>query len=158
MIRNPSAFRPWQFVLEPVRGYLTLAERLTEDACRFASGWNFGPAETDAKPVCWIADELARAWGNDASWSRDGAVHLKEAQALKLDASKARACLDWHPVLPLAQALEWIVEWYRAFQAGDDLPRLTRQQVERYEALVQTGATAAGSCITQDAVLLREEG
>jgi len=156
-IRNPSAFRPWQFVLEPVRGYLMLAERLAEDAFRFASGWNFGPAETDAKPVSWIADELARAWGNDASWSHDGAVHPKEAQALKLDASKARASLGWYPVLPLAQALEWIVEWYRAFQAGDDLRRLTRQQVERYEALGRADAGPAASGKMQGAVLLRQE-
>ena len=136
LIRNPSAIRPWQFVLEPLRGYLMLAERLAEDAGRFASAWNFGPAEADAKPVSWIADELARSWGNRASWSKDAGTHPREAHYLKLDASKAKACLDWHPVLPLNQALDWIVEWYRAFQAGDDLRRLTRTQIERYEALL----------------------
>lgn len=137
LIRNPSAFRPWQFVLEPLRGYLMLAERLTEDGPRFASGWNFGPAEADAKPVSWIADELARSWGNHAAWSQDSAVHPREAHALKLDASKASIYLDWHPVLPLKQALGWIVEWYRAFQAGADLQQLTRKQIEQYEALPQ---------------------
>ena len=75
LIRNPSAIRPWQFVLEPLRGYLMLAEHLTEDAPRFASGWNFGPAEADAKPVSWIADELARSWGTGASWSQDVGTH-----------------------------------------------------------------------------------
>jgi CDP-glucose 4,6-dehydratase len=136
-IRNPSAIRPWQFVLEPLRGYLMLAERLAEDASRFASAWNFGPADGDAQPVSWIADELARLWGNHASWSHDAAVHLPEAHFLKLDASKAKACLNWHPVSPLNLALDWIVEWYRAFQAGADLRRLTRTQIERYEALSQ---------------------
>jgi CDP-glucose 4,6-dehydratase len=137
VIRNPSAIRPWQFVLEPLRGYLTLTERLSEDASQFASGWNFGPAEGDAKPVSWIADALARSWGRGASWNQDVGTHPREAHFLKLDASKARACMDWHPVLPLNQALEWVVEWYRAFQTGADLPRLTRTQIERYEGLLQ---------------------
>ncbi len=135
MIRNPAAIRPWQFVLEPLRGYLMLAERLTEDASRFASGWNFGPAEGDARSVSWIADELARSWGNGASWSHDSGTHPREAHFLKLDVSKASACMDWHPVLPLNRALEWIAEWYRACQAGADLRRLTRTQIEQYDAL-----------------------
>jgi CDP-glucose 4,6-dehydratase len=116
-----------------------LAERLAENAGRFASAWNFGPAETDAKPVAWIADELARSWGDHASWREDAGIHPREAHYLKLDASKASACLDWRPALPLPLALEWIVEWYRAFQAGDDLQRLTRGQIERYEAISHKG-------------------
>lgn len=138
LIRNPSAFRPWQFVLEPLRGYLMLAERLTEDGPRFSSGWNFGPVDADAKPVSWIADELARSWGDQASWSKDAAAHPREAHALKLDASKAGIYLDWHSVLPLKEALDWIVEWYRAYRVGADLQRLTRTQIERYEALFQS--------------------
>ena len=137
LIRNPSAFRPWQFVLEPLRGYLMLAERLSEDASRFASGWNFGPGEADAKPVSWIADELVRSWGNGASWTHDTTTHPREAHALKLDASKAKSCLGWHPVLPLKLALEWTVEWYRGFQAGDDLRCLTKSQIDRYDRLMQ---------------------
>ncbi len=137
MIRNPSAVRPWQFVLEPLRGYLMLAERLAEDASRFASAWNFGPSDPDAKPVFWIADELARLWGNGASWTHDAAIHPKESQLLKLDASKANTCLDWRPVLPLNLALGWIVEWYRGLREGTNLRRLTREQIERYETLSQ---------------------
>jgi len=136
-IRSPSAIRPWQFVLEPLRGYLMLAERLAENASRFACGWNFGPAESDAKPVSWIADELARSWGNNASWDRDAQAHPEEAHFLKLDASKASSYLGWRPLLPLHQALGWIIEWYRAFQAGADVRFLTRTQIERYEALSQ---------------------
>lgn len=137
LIRNPTAIRPWQFVMEPLRGYLMLAEWLVKDPSKFASGWNFGPADTDAKPVSWIADKLAHAWGKQASWRQDGAVHPPEAHYLKLDASKAKAWLNWHPVLPLSQALDWIVEWYRAFQVGVDLRALTRTQIERYESLSQ---------------------
>jgi CDP-glucose 4,6-dehydratase len=137
LIRNPSAIRPWQFVLEPLRGYLMLAERLSTDGSRFASGWNFGPAETDAKPVAWIADKLAKLWGSGAAWNFDETLHPREAHFLKLDASKAKACLNWRPVLPLDLALEWIAEWWRAFQAGADLRLLTRTQIERYEGLLQ---------------------
>jgi CDP-glucose 4,6-dehydratase len=136
LIRSPSAIRPWQFVLEPLRGYLLLAERLAEDAPRFASAWNFGPAETDAKPVSWIADNLAQSWGGGASWRSDEAPHPREAHFLKLDVSKAKAELGWQPALPLTKALGWIVEWYRAFQKGGDLVQLTRTQIEQYEALL----------------------
>ena len=136
-IRNPSATRPWQFVLEPLRGYLMLAERLSEHGARFATAWNFGPADEDAKPVSWIADKLVRTWGKDASWTHDGGTHLHEARLLKLDASKAKSCLNWHPILPLDTALERIAEWYRAFQERADLRALTQAQIEQYEALSQ---------------------
>jgi CDP-glucose 4,6-dehydratase len=136
LIRSPSAIRPWQFVLEPLNGYLTLAEHLVQNAPRFARAWNFGPAEADARPVSWIADTLVRSWGNGASWNRDAGEHPQEASFLKLDASMARSQLDWQPRLPLQQALEWIVEWYRGFQAGVDPRLLTRTQIDRYEALL----------------------
>jgi CDP-glucose 4,6-dehydratase len=131
-----SATRPWQFVLEPLRGYLMLAERLSEQGCRFASGWNFGPADDDAKPVSWIADSLARNWGENASWTHNENMHAHEAHALKLDASKAKECLRWRPKLSLGPALEWIVKWYRAFEAKQDLRNLTLKQIEDYEALL----------------------
>jgi CDP-glucose 4,6-dehydratase len=137
LIRSPSAIRPWQFVLEPLNGYLTLAEHLAQDGRRFAGGWNFGPVEADAKPVSWIADTLVRSWGDGASWQRDAGEHPREANFLKLDASMARSQLNWQPHLPLPQALEWIVEWYRGLKAGADLRVLTRTQIDRYEALLQ---------------------
>jgi CDP-glucose 4,6-dehydratase len=135
-IRSPSAVRPWQFVLEPLNGYLTLAEHLAKDAPRFAGGWNFGPLDADARPVSWIADALVQSWGNGASWNRAAGEHPREANFLKLDASLARSQLNWQPRLPLQQALEWIVEWYRGFQAGADLRTLTRTQIDQYEALL----------------------
>ena len=137
LIRNPSAIRPWQFVLEPLRGYLMVAERLSQDACRFSSGWNFGPADGDCKPVSSIADKLANLWGSGAGWKQDQASHPHEAHFLKLDASKASTHLGWHPALPLDAALEWIVEWWRGFQAGADLRKLTLSQIARYETLLR---------------------
>lgn len=139
-IRNPVATRPWQFVLEPLYGYLLLCERLAEDPSGFASAWNFGPAEPDAKPVSWIADRLAQLWGEEAAWIRDTDKRPKEAHSLALDTCKARTCLDWHPHLPLTQSLIWIAEWYRSFQAGADLASVTRAQIERYQTLLHGNA------------------
>ncbi len=133
-IRNPSAIRPWQFVLEPLRGYLMLAERLAEDSVRFASGWNFGPAGADAKPVSWIADELAALWGGDASWQLEAGAHPHESMLLRLDATKAEVCLGWIPQVPLRQTLEWTAEWYRSVRQNRDLGGLTRDQIGRYDA------------------------
>jgi len=143
LIRNPLATRPWQFVLEPLRGYLLLAEHLSEDPTRFATGWNFGPSEEDNKPVSWIADELVRLWADQASWVRDEAQHPHEAYLLKLDASKAHRDLKWYPALPLSSSLEWIVTWYKAFEKGDDLRKLCEAQIANYETRVQ-GKKAAG--------------
>jgi len=146
LIRSPFAIRPWQFVLEPLHGYLLLAEALTRDAASFGCGWNFGPAEADARPVAWLADELARLWGNDAVWQRDGGEHPHEAHYLKLDAARAKACLGWRPHLPLPQALEWIVEWYGGLQSGAELADLTRAQINRYQAMLTSEAETAATC------------
>jgi CDP-glucose 4,6-dehydratase len=137
LIRNPSAYRPWQFLLEPLRGYLILAEHLAEFGDRYASGWNFGPIDADVKPVSWIANELVRLWGNEANWTLDSGAHPHEAHALRLDATKAATELGWRPVLPLREALKWISEWYRAYREGADIRLLTTNQIERYELLAQ---------------------
>jgi CDP-glucose 4,6-dehydratase len=110
-----------------------LAERLFEDGARYAGGWNFGPVDADAKPVGWIADELVRLWGQGAAWHRDMSQHPHEAHFLKLDASKAKVEMGWNPRLPLPKALQWIAEWYRAYQSGNDMREFTLAQIQRYE-------------------------
>jgi len=135
LIRSPNAIRPWQFVMEPLRGYLMLAERLASERALTGSGWNFGPDDRDARPVSWIADRLKNLWGNTAAWTSDSASHPREAQLLKLDTSKARGQLRWTPALPLEDALAWIVEWYQVYAAGKDLRPITVQQIHRYQDL-----------------------
>ncbi len=135
-IRRPQAIRPWQHVLEPVDGYLRLAECLLgADAARYAKAFNFGPAEEDARPVAWIADHLAKTWGGGASWFVDGDPSVHEAAYLKLDATQAHTELGWRPRLRLADALDWLTEWYRAHAAGADVQALTLEQIGRYRVL-----------------------
>lgn len=134
-IRRPGAVRPWQFVLEPLRGYLDLAERLWTDGEAFAGGWNFGPDTEQIQPVRWIVERLSRQWGDGASWALDEATHPHEDHFLRLDCTKAKALLGWRPVLDLETTLDWIVEWYRAYLRGDDVRALTEMQIERYESL-----------------------
>ncbi|RIZ69076.1 MAG: CDP-glucose 4,6-dehydratase [Methylococcales bacterium] len=134
-IRNPHAIRPWQHVLEPLRGYLTLAEYLYEQGPHFAEGWNFGPNDEDAKPVSWIVEQMASLWGKDAQWQVDTGVHPHEAHYLKLDISKARSRLDWYPALRLNEALQLIIDWSKQRQAGANIRQLTLTQINNYQTL-----------------------
>jgi len=136
-IRNPQAIRPWQHVLEPLFGYLILAQKLYEEGATFAEGWNFGPNDEDAKPVQWIAEKLTQIWGEDASWERDSGEHPHEAHYLKLDCSKAKDRLGWHPRWGLEQALSAIIEWHRAHREGRDMHELTLRQIEAYNTNIQ---------------------
>jgi len=131
-IRNPHATRPWQHVLEPLSGYLVLAQKLYEDGASFAEGWNFGPNDEDAKPVQWIVEKLTHSWGEGASWVLDGGDHPHEAHYLKLDCSKAKARLDWHPRWHLEDALGAIIEWHRAYLDGKEMKTLTLSQIQQY--------------------------
>jgi len=140
-IRRPHAIRPWQHVLEPLHGYITLAENLLSpgpEAAKFATAYNFGPSEDDAQPVEWIVEKMTRFWGSGASWVLDPDPGVHEAGYLKLDASRARADLHWHPRLRLETALQWLVEWYRAADRNEDLQALTFRQIAAYEALLRT--------------------
>lgn len=132
LIRNPYAIRPWQHVLEPLSGYLLLAERLYMEGPSFAEGWNFGPLDDDARPVEWIVQQLCQGWGEGAGYRLDGGEHPHEAHYLKLDISKARAGLGWHPRWNLTTALERIVSWTRAYRNGDDLRTVSLQQINDY--------------------------
>ena len=134
LIRYPGAIRPWQHVLEPLSGYLTLARRLYEDGQSFAEAWNFSPVEEDARPVRWIADHLTRTWGGGASWVQDRGEHPHEAHYLKLDSSKARARLGWRPRWSLAVALERIVAWQRAYLDGADVAATCLAQIGEYSS------------------------
>lgn len=138
LIRNPAAIRPWQHVLEPLHGYLVLAERLWRDGAAFAEAWNFGPDDKDAKPVSWIVERLAHSWGGQAGWNSDGTPQPHEAGRLNLDCSKARTRLNWSPRLDLPQALDWIVDWYRACARKEDMRRFTLAQISRYQSGVTT--------------------
>jgi CDP-glucose 4,6-dehydratase len=140
LIRRPNAVRPWQFVLEPLRGYLHLAERLYAEPARFAGAWNFGPDIEQIKPVQWIVEYLTSHWGPTARWVLDGAVHPHEDHFLRLDCTKAKSILGWRPALDLPTVLDWIVEWNRAVQAGENLRAITEAQIDRYESLVESSA------------------
>jgi len=131
-IRNPMAIRPWQHVLDPLAGYMVLAEELTENGDNVAEAWNFGPAEQDAKEVRYIADRLVSLWGNGAVWTTVSTDFKHEAHLLKVDASKSRARLGWKPRLDLDTALKWIVNWYKGLDAGRSARELTLEQISNY--------------------------
>ena len=133
MIRNLHAIRPWQHVLEPLSGYLTLAEKLYTEGPVHAEGWNFGPHDTDAKPVEWIIERMTQEWGAGASWSLDGQNHPHEATYLKLDCSKARGQLGWHPRWDIGQTIAKIVEWHKACDQGADMRAMTLAQIAAYQ-------------------------
>lgn len=133
-IRNPHAIRPWQYVLEPLAGYLLLAQKLYEEGAPYGEGWNFGPNDEDVKPVQWIVERLTKSWGDGAGWLLDGCDHPHEAHYLKLDCSKAKARLDWHPRWHLEDALVAIIDWHRAYQDGKDMRELTLRQISSYRA------------------------
>ncbi len=136
-IRNPNAIRPWQHVLEPLLGYLSLAEKLASgDGPSYAEAWNFGPADDDARPVQWIVERMIESWGGNASWVRDDAMQPHEASYLKLDCSKAHARLEWKPRWNLGQALSAIIDWQRAYIGGVDMRLKTLAQIRDFESQV----------------------
>ena len=143
-LRNPRAIRPWQHVLDPLHGYLLLAEHLWKAGSRFAQGWNFGADEEWCQPVSWVIDRLAALWGNGAAWETDPEDHPPEAQLLRLDCSKAKTQLGWHPLLPLPSALEWTLEWHRCYNEGRPMRSTTQCQISRFQAMI----AQASSCAT----------
>ncbi|AJY74192.1 CDP-glucose 4,6-dehydratase [Paenibacillus beijingensis] len=132
VIRNPHALRPWQHVLEPVSGYILLAQQLYLHGSAYAQAWNFGPYEQDVKSVQWIVNSLCRKWGQSASFDIQPGDHPHEAQLLKLDCSKAIAELGWKPKWHLDTALDKVVEWARAYEEQRDLLTFTLSQIDEY--------------------------
>lgn len=131
-IRNPTAIRPWQHVLEPLSGYMMLAEKLYTHGVDFAEAWNFGPREDEARPVQWIVDKLVSQWGDNANWCNDTRVHPHEAHYLKLDCSKARMKLHWQPTWGLEYTLRRIVAWHKAWLSGADMYNYTAAELRDY--------------------------
>ena len=133
-IRNPDAVRPWQHVLDPLAGYLSLAERLYENGAGFAEAWNFGPSDEDARPVRWVVERFLDTWGQGNRWEIDGAPQPHEATYLKLDCSKARARLNWRPRMTLAAAVQSVCAWHHALRNGEPMRERTLGQIEQYES------------------------
>ncbi len=133
LIRNPHAIRPWQHVLEPLSGYLLLAERLYTSGQTNAQAWNFGPREEDARPVQWIVEYLCRSWGKGATWTLHPGDHPHEASFLKLDISKAKQHLQWAPRWSLNTALTHITDWHHAWLEGQDMRAICLSQISQYQ-------------------------
>lgn len=134
LVRNPHAIRPWQHVLEPLSGYLVLAERLFQRGQDHAEAWNFGPRDEDARPVQWIVERLCAAWGGEARWTLQPGDHPHEASFLKLDTSKARQRLQWLPRWSLETALTRITEWHQAWLEGQDMRAYCLNQISLYRS------------------------
>lgn len=136
LVRNPLSIRPWQHVLEPLSGYLTLAERLYVDGEKWAQGWNFGPKDEDARSVEWIVTQMCAMWGGDASWILDEAIHQHEANYLKLDISKAKAVLGWEPRWDLKTSLFYIIEWQHSWMAGSNMKQVCTSQINAFNQTI----------------------
>lgn len=134
IIRNPSATRPWQHVLEPLAGYMTLAESLCKDGQRAAEAWNFGPGEGNVRSVGEVSDGIVKRWGDGCKWEQDPSSNPHEANLLKLDSSKARCNLGWTTILNIEETLDWTVEWYKGLKAGKQGRDLALRDIERYQS------------------------
>ncbi len=132
IIRNPLSTRPWQHVLEPIAGYLVLAENLFMYGDDFAEGWNFGPKDEDCKPVNWILDKMVKYWGNNASWVLDKNNNPHEAGFLKLDCSKALNRLKWQPNWNLKETLKLTTNWYQNFLKGTNMNKECLKEINKY--------------------------
>lgn len=138
MIRNPNAIRPWQHVLEPLSGYLTLAQALVAGGAEYTGGWNFGPNDADARSVREVIEMVIEQWGASAAWQQDGSEQPYEANFLKLDCSKARQLLGWTPRWNLSKAVAETVAWHRTWQSQKNMQEICLAQINRYSALTNT--------------------
>ncbi len=134
LIRNPNSVRPWQHTLEPLNGYMLLAEKLFVGNKDFATAWNFGPEDEDAQPVGFILDEIKQIWDEKISWQIAEGEHPHETNLLKLDSSKSKNELGWKPKLSLPEALKLTSDWYKSFKNKDDLAEITQKQIEFYQS------------------------
>jgi CDP-glucose 4,6-dehydratase len=134
-LRYPAAIRPWQFVLDPLAAYIDIARRLFGDDGRsIARAWNLGPSADHERPVSWVADALAAAWGAGATWRQAPGVHPVEAAALRLDSSAAALSLGWRSRVDLAETIRRTIAWHRAQLGGADVATLMDDEIARFEA------------------------
>lgn len=131
-IRSPYAIRPWQHVLEPLNGYLSLAAKLMAEGIMFAQSWNFGPEDSDAQNVEWITNTICNLWGNGAVYEIDDEPQPHEANYLKLDCSKAKSELNWTPKWDIQTTLKSIVDWNKAYLNGENIRAVTISQINNY--------------------------
>lgn len=141
-IRNPDAVRPWQHVLNPLAGYLALAEALWHDDA-YATAWNFGPDDADARSVRWVVERLSALWPEEIPYELDAGAHPPETGTLKVDSSAARTRLGWSPAWDLERGIVATVDWYSAYRAGEDVRRVVLDQIGAYEAAVSSPTPAA---------------
>lgn len=134
-IRNPGSVRPWQHVLEPLCGYLVLAERLYEDPSTYGEAWNFGPDPGDVHPVSWVVSRVVELWGEGASWRSITTDSRHEATLLHVDSAKSRARLGWSPRLRLDTALDWTVEWYKIVAREGTARQISKDQIIRFMSI-----------------------
>ena len=134
-IRHPKAVRPWQFILDPLSGYLTLVQKLWENGGEFTEGWNFGPPNIDVKPVSWIVEKLTKQWNHDINWELDKADNPHEADYLRLDCSKAKSRLGWLSKMNLDLALSWTTDWYKQYEQKNDMRQFTEKQIDNFLSL-----------------------
>lgn len=137
VLRNPKAIRPWQHVLEPLSGYLTLSQSLLTHGQRDAQAWNFGPWIHDCRSVSWIAERIAKQLGGSQAWRAAQGESVHEANTLKLDISHAVAHLGWAPRLDIGKAVDWTAQWYQATSQGADPRYLCETQIEQYMRLLE---------------------
>lgn len=133
-VRRPDSVRPWQHVLEPLSGYLLLAENLWSDPTLYSQSWNFGPSQDDARSVRWLLEKLGERWGKRVAWESDTEPAPHEARLLTLDSTKARAVLDWKPRWTLLRSLDAVVSWYKAYEMGVCLNAFVNEQIGEYES------------------------
>ena len=132
LIRNPNAIRPWQHVLEPIFGYLRLAEKLSIDPQSYSEGWNFGPNQEDARSVQWIVQKLLDIWEIKDGWELDKNLSPHEAHYLKLDCSKSEERLKWPSILPLEESLEMISDWYKNYITSANMKEYCFQEIQTF--------------------------
>jgi len=133
IVRNPMATRPWQHVLEPLSGYLVLAQHLYEGGSDYTEGWNFGPKDEDCKPVSWILNKMVTKWGKGASWELDKNNNPHEAGYLKLDCSKAAMQLNWRPKWNLEDTLESIIIWHQHYLSGKNIQEQCLLEIAKFQ-------------------------